>query len=186
MRLDFEMRLHPICECAGPPSTVASLWEEADAVVRLRITGPAPGPDRWSNPVLKSLPDIKHTASALSVLKPHPMAAAATLTFLQPQQFHELEPYAVGQEFVIFLRWLAPMWDAFERMHANLGGAAAFAIKDGRIRSAGIWVTRDWTSTPFSRNYEHYPSRNWRHHKPGSKGHQGGFRQRHSDGSSFR
>jgi hypothetical protein len=137
VRLDFEMRVHPICECAGPPSTVASLWEEADAVVRLRITGHAPGPDRWSNPVLQRLPDIKHTASVLSILKPHPMAAAATLAFLQPQQYPELEPYAVGQEFVIFLRWL-PTWDAFERMHANLGGAAAFAIKNGQNRSAGI------------------------------------------------
>jgi hypothetical protein len=137
VRFDFEMRVHSICECAGPPSTVASLWEEADAVVRLRITGHGPGPDRWSNPVLQRLPDIKHTATVLSVLKPHPMAAAATLAFLQPQQYPELEPYAVGQEFVVFLRWL-PTWDAFERMHANLGGAAAFAIKNGQIRSAGI------------------------------------------------
>jgi hypothetical protein len=38
---------------------------------------------------------------------------------------------------VIFLTWL-PTWDVFERMPANLGGAAAFAIKNGQIRSAGI------------------------------------------------
>jgi hypothetical protein len=51
--------------------------------------------------------------------------------------YEETEPYAIGQDFVIFLDWQSTQ-DAFIRVQANLGGAAAFAIQDGLIHSGGI------------------------------------------------
>jgi hypothetical protein len=51
--------------------------------------------------------------------------------------YEETEPYPIGQDFVIFLRWQSTQ-DAFLRVQANFGAGAAFAIQDGLIHSAGI------------------------------------------------
>jgi hypothetical protein len=132
-RRDFQMYVRPIWEFGTP--TISSVWYDADAVVRIRITGHQPGPknpDRGNG-----LPSIKHTATVLGVMKPHPMArSSTTLTFLQGQMGEELGPFAVGQEFVIFLRW-ASTQGVFVTLPANEDGrTAAFAIENGRIQSA--------------------------------------------------
>jgi Carboxypeptidase regulatory-like domain len=132
-RRDLEMHVRAICECVGP-LTVAEQWKEADAVVRLRITGHEQGPSR----IAGLFPYIKHTATVRSVLKRHPMirSTSSTLTFLQVPEGEEQEPFAIGQEFVIFLGW-APTQGAFVMRTANdRNEAAAFAIEDGRIHSA--------------------------------------------------
>ena len=40
LRVDFKMRFPPICECLSvKPPTVESLWQQANVVARVRITG---------------------------------------------------------------------------------------------------------------------------------------------------
>jgi hypothetical protein len=138
-RLDFQMDVHAICECVGPPSTLASLSAEADAVVHLRISG-----HERARPVAPAerKPYFAHRADVVRVLKPHARlgTSATSVAFLQPSAplYAEQEPYAVGQEFVIFLDWLPPQ-KQFVRLDVRPGAAAAaFAIENGRIRSAGI------------------------------------------------
>jgi hypothetical protein len=127
-QVNFQMRVAAICECIGLPTTLVALWEEADAVVRLRISGHQPGP-MWSS---------QHTATVLAVWKRDATLGpiSNTLIFNQNHQRDETEPYAIGQDFIIFLRWVAE-----ERVFARMSGdgtTAAFAIEDGRIRSAPI------------------------------------------------
>jgi hypothetical protein len=65
------------------------------------------------------------------------ISATDTLTFVQLAERNEIEPYAVGQEFVIFLRWLSTE-RGFVRWSNGDGSVAAFAIENGRIRSTPI------------------------------------------------
>jgi hypothetical protein len=37
--INLQMRIASICECISLPGTLATLWDEADAVVRVRIIG---------------------------------------------------------------------------------------------------------------------------------------------------
>jgi hypothetical protein len=119
------MRVAPICECVSTFRwTLAGLWDHADAVVRLRITGHDP-----------DNPELKHIGTVLSVSKQNPnIAATRTLTFRQVIEPGEVEPYAVGQEFVLFLVW-SPAEHTFVRMSFDRA-VAAFAIEKGRIHSA--------------------------------------------------
>lgn len=133
---DLEMHVRAICECVVGPPTVAQMWKDADAVVRLRITGHEQVPSAGAG----LFPHVKHTATVRSVLKRHPMARSttSTLTFLQGSEGEEQEPFAIGQEFVIFLAW-EPTQAAFFMWAANdRNQAAAFAIENGRIRSAWL------------------------------------------------
>jgi hypothetical protein len=127
-QLNVQMPVATICECIEL-STLASLWKEVDAVVRLRITGHEPGP---------APAYVKHTAAVLNVWKQHPTGgpSAMTVNFFQIQMYDETEPYAIGQEFVMFLRWQSTQ-DGFVRFQTGRG-AAAFLIQDGLIYSAGI------------------------------------------------
>ena len=54
------------------------------------------------------------------------------MTFLQEQASGETEPYDVGQEFVLFLRWdsFLPQ-DSFVRL---IGPMVVFVIQDGRVQ----------------------------------------------------
>ena len=125
--VDFQMRVAPICECVSWFQwTLASLWEHADAVVRLRITGHD-----------STDPEVTHQASVLSVWKGSPaVIAGKTLTFRRRIEPAESEPYAVGQEFVIFLEW-SPQQQAFIRM-SNDGLVAAFGIENRRIHGSPL------------------------------------------------
>jgi hypothetical protein len=119
------MRVAPICECITSPTTLVGLWDAADAVLRIRITGHD-----------ANAPDRKHIATALTVWKATPTVKATdTVTFLQRIEQNEIEPYAIGQEFVIFLQW-SPQLQAFVRWSNEDGTVAAFAIEGGRIHSA--------------------------------------------------
>lgn len=125
-RLDFQMAIPPICECIVYP-TLALLWRDAEAVVRVSVVGHEPG-------LMAAASYVTHTAAVVTVFKRHPQAAAAKLTFVQEPSGDEIEPYAIGQEFVLFLRW-NPMRRAFERVNGMSGG---FAIENGRLHSAGV------------------------------------------------
>jgi hypothetical protein len=125
--IDFQMRVAPICECIAFPATLSKLWDGADAVVRVRITGHHP-----------SNPETRYRGAVLSVWKRNPnFNATDTLTFLRYTEPNEVEPYAVGQDFVVFLKWLSAE-QVFVRMSSGEGTVAAFAIEDGRIHSAPI------------------------------------------------
>ena len=127
--IDLQMRVQTICECIAVafPDTLAKLWDVADAVVRVRITGHDP-----------SNREAKHRGALLNVWKRNSrFNTSEALTFLQDTEPNEVEPYAVGQDFVIFLKWL-PAERVFVRMSTGNGTGAAFAIEDGRIHSGPI------------------------------------------------
>jgi hypothetical protein len=125
--VNLQMRVAPMCECISYEKTLAHFWNEADAIVRIRITGHD-----------STTQDVKHVAEILKVWKQDPrLGATNALTFLQSSERNEVEPYAVGQEFVIFLRWTAAKGE-FVRWSDGDGTVSAFAIEDGRIHSGPV------------------------------------------------
>jgi hypothetical protein len=126
-QVNFEMRIAPLCECFGLSKTLSAPWDQADAVVRVRISGHKPGPV-WSS---------QHIATVLAVWKRDATSGPTsnTLIFDRRHQRGETEPYAIGQDFIIFLRGISGV---LTRMADGDGTTAAFAIEDGRIRSAPI------------------------------------------------
>jgi hypothetical protein len=126
-KIDFQMRFAGICECIAFPDTVAKLWDDADAVVRVRLIEHDP-----------ANPDIKYRASVMRSWKQgFIFNTTETLTFLRHPQRDEVEPYVVGQDFVLFLKWSSAE-QVFVRMSSGDGTVAAFAIEDGRIHSAPL------------------------------------------------
>ena len=126
--IDLQMRIAPICECITFPDTLAKLWDEADAVVRVRIIGHD-----------SSNPESRHRAALLSAWKRLPtLNTSATLTFVRYIEPNEEEAYAVGQDFVVFLKWSSAQ-QVFVRMSSGGNGTvAAFGVENGRIHSAPI------------------------------------------------
>lgn len=149
-----------MCDCASPPRTRQGLWKYADAVVHVRITDhdkELPAPPGF----------FKQTAEALEVLKRHrvsgpPDAATRALhellrrdpsagsirtimmEFLQNQLGGAPNPYDVGEEFVLFLRWrpdertFVALFDLNAAEHNDT--ATTFVIKNGRVvRSPAPW-----------------------------------------------
>jgi Carboxypeptidase regulatory-like domain len=126
-QLDFQMRVACICECINYP-TLASLWDPAEAVVRVRITGHQLGQDLGCGPY------IRHTATIVTAWKRHSKITDRTITFLQAPMSGDAVPYAVGQDLILFLRWTSTQ-DAFESVN---GSFSAFGIENGRILSSGF------------------------------------------------
>lgn len=128
LKVDLRMRVAPICECLPFPATLARLWDAADAVVRVRITGHEAGS-----------PEAKYSGAISRVWKRSPtFTATETLTFVRRTEPSEVEPYAVGQEFVLFLKWSSAE-QAFVRMSGGGDGMiAAFALENGRVHSAPL------------------------------------------------
>ena len=125
--VNFRMRVAPICECLTFPKTLIGLWNRADTVVRVRLTGHD-----------TNAPDVKHIGTLLKVWKGYStFKSGEMLTFLQRPEGNEIEPYAVGQEFVLFLQW-SPQEQAFVRLSSGDGTVGAFAIEGGRVHSAPI------------------------------------------------
>jgi len=83
-RRNVQMHIRSICECTGGPSRVASEWKEADAVMRLRITGHQPGPPRTAG----HFPYLKHAATVRSVLKQHSQVWRPTKSASNLHSFH--------------------------------------------------------------------------------------------------
>ena len=132
--VDFVMRIGGMCECLKFPETLSELWDKADAVVHVRITGHDP-----------DSPEIKDRGATLTVWKrPANLAVTNPLTFRRFTENNEVEPYAVGQEFVLFLEWV-PVKQAFVRMSSGYGPIGAFAIEGGQIHSGltGAYAGRD-------------------------------------------
>jgi hypothetical protein len=126
-KIDLEMRLAPICECLPFPSTIGDLWDTADAVVRLRIAGHNP-----------SDPDVRFRSVLSHVWKRSAhLDTTDSLPFVRRIERDEVEPYTVGQEFIVFLKWSSEE-RAFVRMSSEEGTVAAFAIENGRIHSGPI------------------------------------------------
>lgn len=123
LRADFKMKFPPICECLSvKPPTVQSLWNEADIVARVRITGH----DRQFE--YDRDPRVVHTAAVLDLWK-GPGQAGNTLQFNQ----HPGGPrYAVGDEFVLFL--------------VARQIVAAFEIVDGRVYGQQLKQFREYTA----------------------------------------
>jgi hypothetical protein len=125
-RVDFRMRVASICEClmVAPP-TVPSLWAKADVVAQIRIGGHDYGPE-------DARVDAVHTATVLRVWKDTRKTGEVlnTLRFVQIQSELPVEPYAVGQEFILFLTAKAT-----DRPFTIAG---AFALENGRVRSASV------------------------------------------------
>jgi hypothetical protein len=125
--IDLQMRIAPMCECIALPRTLSALWDEADAVVRVRII------ERDS-----SHPEPGHRAALLGVWKrPPTLNTSETLTFVRHAEPNEVEPYAAGQDFVVFLKW-SPAQQVFVRMSGGEGTVGAFAVENGRIHSGPI------------------------------------------------
>ena len=124
-RLDFQMRVACICECISYP-TLPSLWDPAEAVVRVRTIGHQLGQDVGCGPY------IRHTATVVTVWKRHSKITDRTITFLQVPLGGDAVPYAVGQDLILFLRWGSTQ-DAFESVDGS-----AYGIENGRIRRPGF------------------------------------------------
>jgi hypothetical protein len=121
-RVDFQMHLGPLCDCIAYAPTVAELWKGSHIVARVRIA------DHY-RPADTSNGQLGHIANVLRVWKGD---VRNTLQFVQfpgngPVD-RVTEPYAVGQEFILFL-W-ADLKDG------SLHTAGAFAVEDDRIHSA--------------------------------------------------
>ena len=124
--LDFQLKVGGICECIHIP-TLQDLWKAADAVIRVRLTGQRLGPNAEDGAA------AIHTATILTAWKFDSRMSGHMVTFRQPLDA-ECQPYRIGRELVLFLRWNDQL-DAFERVNRENG---AFTIEKGRITWAGV------------------------------------------------
>jgi hypothetical protein len=100
-RVDFTTRISGFCECLAPPTTLRGFYDEADAVVHVRILRPdseLPSPRGF----------FTQTAETLEVFKRHKIGGPIdkVFRFLQNQSSGAPDPYDVGQELVLFVGWL--------------------------------------------------------------------------------
>ena len=116
LSLSFRLRIGEI-EGSPPPDTLPELWENADAVVHVRITDSGPGPARW----------LKQTATVLEVLKWYPTARPGETPITFMQQPREV-PYRVGDEVILFL------WQQGAFYGQAYDGLAAFTVRDGTLQ----------------------------------------------------
>jgi hypothetical protein len=118
--LDVQLRVAPICECLAPPD-LPTLFKQADLVLRVKLTRRelALGYD--------SAPMVVHTAHILKQWKRDPRVAGDTVVFQQDLE-GDCEPYQIGRDLVLFLKW-DPRKDAFVRI------VGAFTIDGGRLIS---------------------------------------------------
>jgi hypothetical protein len=138
--LDFPMSVSPLCECVSvqAPVTLIDAWERADAVLYVRILGPAAG-------ITTATRYYAHRATVLDVLKQHPVGGptAATTAVLEHQVNGAPEPLDVGQELVIFSRWV-PEANGFAGIGTNCcrNPETVFVVRNGQIQSAPSELSR--------------------------------------------
>jgi hypothetical protein len=96
-RMDFAMRVSPICGCIRLGGTsLAEQWAYADAVLHVRLSASEPHP---TTPVGY----YRHAATVLDVVK-KPVGPLTTPVFvLQNQRSAAAGPYDIDQELVMFL-----------------------------------------------------------------------------------
>jgi hypothetical protein len=150
-RVDFEIRVSPICDCGSAPTTLRGLWDQADAVVHVRITD-------HEQDLFAPRGFIAHTSDVLAILKRHsiggPPDPATTalhgllksrgesqsirtrMTFLQNQSSAAPDPYDVGDEFVMFMHYRqdGQMFQAIVDLNAAPNDVpTVFVVRNGRV-----------------------------------------------------
>jgi hypothetical protein len=116
-RFDFVMSVSPICDCIRViPSTLAEMWMQAEGVLHIRISEPAPESTtqfRSSKPV----------ATVLHALTSQCRPASTTVNSFELEEIDVLPPYHAGQEMVIFT----------PRANCCRLPGPAFVLQDGRV-----------------------------------------------------
>jgi hypothetical protein len=97
-RLDFAMGPSGICECVRESwSTLAELWDHADAVLDVRLRASEPQPRT-------QVGYYRHAATVLHALKKPTGALPNPVIVIQNQTSAAPGPYDIDQELVMFLR----------------------------------------------------------------------------------
>ena len=100
-RLDFTMRIAPICECVRVTRTLAEHLEYADGVFHVRISDDEPdGSDEQGY--------YPHRAEVIAAVKQAASPAPAAIALLQNHRGGGLPLFDVGQELVVFLKSFSP------------------------------------------------------------------------------
>lgn len=151
--LDLTMNVSSICECVLLTGTLADHFKRADAVLHVRITGPASGQPMPSE-------YYRHAAAVLHALK-HLSGGTppATVSLLEHQANAAPGPYDVDQELVAFLRSVRA--DEFAIVNGDRGlivnnqkHAMVFLVRDGQIVDAPTEFSRYIGATLDSFMYE--------------------------------
>jgi hypothetical protein len=135
-RINFTMRLSPICECVRVTGSLAEQLNHADAVLHVRLSASEPAP---------STPQgyYRHAATVLAALKRPDRARPGSIFVVQNQRSGVAGLYDVGQELVVFLKFAGA--DAFRITNDEPGLAVptgsqdpsmAFLVQDGHIQRA--------------------------------------------------
>jgi hypothetical protein len=136
-RMDFAMRVSPICECVRfGGTTLAAQWDYADAVLHLRLSASEPQPTTPAG-------YYRHAATVLNVLK-KPVGPLTTPVFvLQNQRSAAPGPYDIDQELVMFLKSQGSAGFAITNDEPGLAVAGAsddpatvFLVQESRIQRA--------------------------------------------------
>jgi hypothetical protein len=131
---DVTMSVSPKCGCIQvgvPPRSLAEAWQQAGAVLHVRITEPEPGSPIHSG-------TYRHVATVLHALKFHiGEPSGATTAVVEYQRNGAPGPYDVGQELVIFPKWESTAW-AFYAVGLDCCDrpGIVFVLRDGRVERA--------------------------------------------------
>jgi hypothetical protein len=135
-RMDFTMRVSPICECVSfGGTTLAEQWDYADAVLHVRLAASEPRPTTPAG-------YYRHAATVLNALKKPVGSLQALLFVLQNQRNAAAGPYDIGQEVVMFLKSSGPSGFVITNDEPGLAvprgsdPAVVFLVEDGRIQRA--------------------------------------------------
>ena len=119
-RLNFVMRISPICDCIQViPSTLAEMWAGAEEVLHIRISEPAPA----STTELRS---CKQGATVLHALTSQSRPASTKVHSFELDEIDPPPPHHEGQEMVIFI----------PRANCCRLPGPAFVLRDGRVQKA--------------------------------------------------
>jgi hypothetical protein len=136
-RMDFAMRVSPICECVHlGGTTLAAQWDYADAVLHVRLAASEPSPTTPAG-------YYRHIATVLDALKKPVGPLPAPVFVFQNQRSAAGGPYDIDQELVMFLRSWGPSGFAITNDEPGLAvprgssdAAVVFLVGDGRIQRA--------------------------------------------------
>ena len=117
-RFDSVMSVSGICDCVQVlPPTLANIWMEAEEVLHIRISEPAPESSTQAG-------TCKHVATVLHALTPQSRPASTIVRGFELQEIDPAPPYRAGQEMVIFT----------PRPNCCRLPGPAFVLQDGRVQ----------------------------------------------------
>ncbi len=139
-RFDFTMHISPICECVqiAAPQTLAEAWQQAQAVLHVRITPPPADSTVQSG-------TYRHTVTILHALKLQPAGPKPREAVVVEYQRNGTEAlYDPGQELVIFASGGNSERPTFFGLGADCCGnrRTVFVVRDGRIARAPAEFTQ--------------------------------------------